>query len=74
MSPPLAAMEGRSWASRPMALGVLAATFIEEGRTREAASVLKDAVSDSIPRTIVELLALEQRAKLKMLEGRTTRP
>ncbi len=66
----LAAMEGRSWASRPMALGVLAATFIEEGRTREAASVLKDAVSDSIPRTIAELLALEQRAKLKMLEGR----
>jgi DNA-binding CsgD family transcriptional regulator len=66
----LAAMEGRSWASRPMALGVLAATFIEEGRTREAASVLKDAVSDSIPRTIAELLAVEQRAKLKMLEGR----
>jgi DNA-binding CsgD family transcriptional regulator len=66
----LAAMEGRSWASRPMSLGVLAATFIEEGRSREAASVLKDAVSDSIPRTIAELLALEQRAKLKMLEGR----
>jgi DNA-binding CsgD family transcriptional regulator len=66
----LAAMEGRSWASRPMSLGVLAATFIEEGRTREAASVLKDAVSDSIPRTIAELLALEQRARLKMLEGR----
>jgi DNA-binding CsgD family transcriptional regulator len=66
----LAAMDGRSWASRPMSLGVLAATFIEEGRSREAASVLKDAVSDSIPRTIAELLALEQRAKLKMLEGR----
>ncbi len=66
----LAAMEGRSWASRPMSLGVLAATFIEEGRSREAASVLMDAVSDSIPRTIAELFALEQRAKLKMLEGR----
>jgi DNA-binding CsgD family transcriptional regulator/predicted negative regulator of RcsB-dependent stress response len=66
----LAAMEGRSWASRPMSLGVLAGTFIESGRFREAASVLKDAVSDSIPRTIAELLALEQRAKLKMLEGR----
>src|SRR5450755_6387 len=66
----LAAMEGRSWASRPMSLGVLAAAFIEEGRSREAASVLMDAVSDSIPRTIAELFALEQRAKLKMLEGR----
>jgi DNA-binding CsgD family transcriptional regulator len=66
----LAAMEGRSWASRPMSLGVLAATFVEEGRSREAASVLMDAVSDSIPRTIAELFALEQRAKLKMLEGR----
>lgn len=66
----LAAMEGRSWASRPMSLGVLAATFIEEGRSREAASVLKDAVPNSVPRTIAELLALEQRAKLKMLEGR----
>jgi DNA-binding CsgD family transcriptional regulator len=66
----LGAMEGRSWASRPMSLGVLAATFIEEGRSREAASVLKDALPNSVPRTIAELLALEQRAKLKMLEGR----
>jgi DNA-binding CsgD family transcriptional regulator/tetratricopeptide (TPR) repeat protein len=66
----LAAMEGRSWASRPMSLGVLAATFIEEGRSREAASVLKDTLPNSLPRSIAELLALEQRAKLKMLEGR----
>jgi DNA-binding CsgD family transcriptional regulator/predicted negative regulator of RcsB-dependent stress response len=66
----LGAMEGRSWASRPMSLGVLAATFIEEGRSREAATVLKDALPNSVPRTIAELLALEQRAKLKMLEGR----
>jgi DNA-binding CsgD family transcriptional regulator len=53
-----------------MSLGVLAATFIEEGRSREAATVLKDALPNSVPRTIAELLALEQRAKLKMLEGR----
>ncbi len=67
----LAATEGVSWASRPLAIGVLAASLMEEGRTIEAASALDSLPPVSAARTYVELLPLEQRARLKALDGRT---
>ena len=66
----LAATEGVSWASRPFAIGVLAASLMEEGRTMEAANALNNMPPDSAARTYVELLPLEQRARLKALDGR----
>jgi DNA-binding CsgD family transcriptional regulator/tetratricopeptide (TPR) repeat protein len=68
----LAAAEGRSWVSRPMSLAVLAASLMEEGRTMEAATILKSAPPSSAARTYIELWPLEQRAALKALDGRTT--
>jgi DNA-binding CsgD family transcriptional regulator len=66
----LAATEGVSWASRPLAIGVLAASLMEEGRTMEAATALDNLPPVSAARTYVELLPLEQRARLKALDGR----
>jgi DNA-binding CsgD family transcriptional regulator/tetratricopeptide (TPR) repeat protein len=68
----LAATEGGSWASRPMAIGLLTASLLEQGRWVEAATALKDLPPNSTPGTYVELLNLEQRARLKALDGRTT--
>ena len=67
----LAAANGTSWASRPMSIGVLAASLMEEGRTTEAATVIKELPPNSVPMTYVELFPLEQRARLKALDGRT---
>jgi DNA-binding NarL/FixJ family response regulator len=66
----LAATEGVSWASRPLAIGVLAASLMEEGRTMEAATALDNLPPLSAAGTYVELLPLEQRARLKALDGR----
>jgi DNA-binding CsgD family transcriptional regulator len=68
----LAAADGNSWASRPTSIGVLAASLMEEGRTMEAANVLKNVTPNSTARTYVDLLPLEQRAHLKALDGRTS--
>jgi len=68
----LAAAEGISWASRPTSIGVLAASLMEEGRTMEASTVIKDVLPNSAAMTYVELLPLEQRARLKALDGRTS--
>ncbi|HEV8064919.1 MAG TPA: LuxR C-terminal-related transcriptional regulator, partial [Acidimicrobiales bacterium] len=68
----LAATEGILWASRPLAIGVLAATLMEEGRTMEAASALYSLPPVPAARTYVELLPLEQRARLKALDGRAS--
>ena len=68
----LALTESGSWASRPMAIGLLAASLMEQGRWVDAATALKDLTPNSTPGTYVELLPLEQRARLKALEGRTS--
>jgi DNA-binding CsgD family transcriptional regulator len=68
----LAATEGISWASRPMSIGVLAASLMEEGRTMEAATIIKGVPPNSVATTYVELFPLEQQAPLKALEGRTS--
>ncbi len=68
----LAAAEGSSWASRPMTIGLLAACLMEEGRWTEAATALKDLPPNSVARTYLELLPLEQQAQLKALDGRTS--
>jgi DNA-binding CsgD family transcriptional regulator len=59
-------MEGASWASRSLAIGVLSASLIEEGRVIEAATVLKLVPPSPAVLTYVELFPLEQRAKLKI--------
>ncbi len=64
----LGATEGVSWGSRPLAIGVLAASLIEEGRTAEAATALDVIHPDSAVLRYAELLPLEQRARLKLLD------
>ncbi len=65
----LDAMEGRSWASRPFCLGVLAASLMEGGRVEEAALVLDDAAGQSVPSSLAQLFPLEQLARIEMQEG-----
>jgi DNA-binding CsgD family transcriptional regulator len=67
----LAAAEGIPWASRSLAIGELAASLIEGGSTREAATALLDVTPNSATTTYVDLFPLEQRARLKALDGRT---
>ncbi len=66
----LAAMEGRPWRSRSLAVGILASSLLDQGRTTEASSVLKDAPPRAVPKTVGDLVLLEQRARLRMMEGR----
>ena len=68
----LAAAEGSSWASRPMTIGLLAASLIEEGRWMEAETALKELPPNSAARTYLELLPLERRVQLKALDGCTS--
>jgi DNA-binding CsgD family transcriptional regulator len=65
----IGAAEGVSWASRPLAIGVLAASLMEEGRTTEAETALKVIRPKSAPLRHVELQPLEQRARLKLGDG-----
>ena len=65
----LAATEGVTWAARPFALGILAASLMEAGRTVDAAATLKPLPPGRAALTYGELLPLEQRAKLRLLEG-----
>ena len=62
----LTAMEGISWASRSLAIGVLSGSLMEEGRFIEAATVLKPLPPSPAVLTYVELFPLEQRANLKI--------
>jgi DNA-binding CsgD family transcriptional regulator len=61
----------RSWALRPMAIGVFAACLLEQGRSTDAATVLRNAIPNSRPESYAELMPLEQRTRLKLLEGLT---
>lgn len=65
----LAATECITWAARPFAIGVLAASLTEAGRAMDAATALKSIPPGRSALAYGELLPLEQRAKLTLLEG-----
>jgi len=65
----LTAMESVSWASRSLAIGVLSASLMEEGRVIEAATVLKPVPPSPAVLTYVELFPLEQRANLSLFNA-----
>jgi DNA-binding CsgD family transcriptional regulator len=67
----LAAAENHPWQSRPMCVGLLAATLVDQGRTREAVSLLETEPPISTPKTLADLAPLEQRSRIRLLEGRT---
>jgi DNA-binding CsgD family transcriptional regulator/tetratricopeptide (TPR) repeat protein len=67
----LAATQNLSWTSRPMCVALLASTLINQGRYREAATVLEENPPSSAPKTLADLQVLEQRARLRMWDGKT---
>jgi DNA-binding CsgD family transcriptional regulator len=67
----LTAAENRLWQSRPMVIGLLTASLIDQGREREANSLLETEPPTSSPRTLADLAPLEQRARIRIRDGRT---
>jgi DNA-binding CsgD family transcriptional regulator len=61
----------RSWALRPMSTGVMAACLLEQGRLSDAADVLRTAFPNPRAESYAELMPLEQRTQLKVLDGHT---
>jgi DNA-binding CsgD family transcriptional regulator len=66
----LHAAADRPWQSRPMCLAILATALIDQGRPREAAAFLDGDPSITTPKTFADLAPLEERARLRLAEGR----
>ncbi len=67
----LEAIGDQAWRSRPMCIGLLGNSLIEQGHVREAASLLENQPHMSDPQTLADLAPLEQRARVRILDGRT---
>jgi DNA-binding CsgD family transcriptional regulator len=67
----LEAAHDLAWPSRPMCTALLAASLMNQGRLREATSLLEEHPPTASPKTIADLQLLERRARLRMREGRT---